>query len=130
MSPFLYTIPFSGLSSSALYLIYSSKYFHSLIGLIFARLPYRNNGNSDRLYFEGFQNHCQMITAAVKLKDACSLEESYDQPRQYIQRRRWQPTPVLLPGKSHGRRSLVGCSPWGLKESDTTEQLHFHFPLH
>ena len=41
-------------------------------------------------------------------------------------RRQWQPTPVLLPGKSHGWRSLVGCSPWGHKESDTTEQLHFH----
>ena len=40
-----------------------------------------------------------------------------------------QPTPVLLPGKSHGRRSLVGCSPQGLEESDTTEQLHFHFSL-
>ena len=39
------------------------------------------------------------------------------------------PTPVLLPGKSHGRRSLVGCSPWGREESDTTEQLHFHFSL-
>ena len=39
------------------------------------------------------------------------------------------PTPVLLPGKSHGRRSLMGCSPWGCKESDTTEQLHFHFSL-
>ena len=39
------------------------------------------------------------------------------------------PTPVLLPGKSHGRRSLVGCSPWGRKESDTTERLHFHFSL-
>ena len=37
--------------------------------------------------------------------------------------------PVLLPGKSHGRRSLVGCSPWGREESDTTERLHFHFPL-
>ena len=36
---------------------------------------------------------------------------------------------VLLLGKSHGRRSLVGCSPWGLKESDTTERLHFHFSL-
>ena len=44
-------------------------------------------------------------------------------------RRRWHPTPVLLPGKSHGRRSLVGCSPWGRYESDTTEQLHFHFSL-
>ena len=39
------------------------------------------------------------------------------------------PTPVLLPGKSHGWRRLVGCSPWGRQESDTTEQLHFHFSL-
>ena len=42
------------------------------------------------------------------------------------QRRRWHPTPVLLPGKSHGRKSLVGCSPWGHQELDTTERLHFH----
>ena len=38
-------------------------------------------------------------------------------------------TPVLLPGKSHGRRSLMGCSPWGREESDTTERLPFHFLL-
>ena len=44
-------------------------------------------------------------------------------------RRQWHPTPVLLPGKSHGRRSLVGCSPWGHEESDTTERLPFHFSL-
>ena len=44
-------------------------------------------------------------------------------------RRRWHSTPVLLPGKSHRRRSLVGCSPWGREESDTTEQLHFDFSL-
>ena len=44
-------------------------------------------------------------------------------------RRQWHPTPVLLPGKSHGRRSLVGCSPWGRKESDMTERLHFHSSL-
>ena len=41
----------------------------------------------------------------------------------------WHPTPVLLPGKSHGRRSLVGCSPWGRTELDMTERLHFHFSL-
>ena len=45
----------------------------------------------------------QMVIAAMKLKDAYSLEG----------RRQWHPTPVLLPGKSHGWRSLVGCSPWG-----------------
>ena len=44
-------------------------------------------------------------------------------------RRKWQPTPVFLPGESHGWRSLVGCSPWDRWGSDTTEQLHFHFSL-
>ena len=46
-----------------------------------------------------------------------------------IRRRQWHPTPVLLPGKSHGWRSLVGRSPWGHLESDKTQQLHFHFSL-
>ena len=45
----------------------------------------------------------------------------------YLRRRRWHPTPVLLPGKSHGWRSPVGCSPWGRSESDRTERLHLHF---
>ena len=45
----------------------------------------------------------------------------------HLRRRQWQPTSVLLPGKSHGCRSLVGCSPWCREESDTTECLHFHF---
>ena len=49
--------------------------------------------------------------------------------RVFFQRRQWHPTPVLLPGKFHGRKSLVGCSPWGRGESDTTERLHFHFSL-
>ena len=44
-----------------------------------------------------------------------------------LRRRQWHPTPVLLPGKSHGQRSQVGCSPWGREESNTTEQLPFPF---
>ena len=59
----------------------------------------------------------QMVIAAMKLKDTYSLEW----------RRKWQPTPIFLPGESHGWRSLVGYSPLGGKELDTTEQLHFHF---
>ena len=47
--------------------------------------------------------------------------------RKILSRRKWQPTPVPLPGKSHGQRSLVGYNPWGHKGSDTTEQLHFNF---
>ena len=50
-------------------------------------------------------------------------------PQESWRRRLWHPTPVLLPGKSHGWRSLVGCSPWGRKESDATERLPFHFSL-
>ena len=45
------------------------------------------------------------------------------------QRRQWQPTPVLVPGKSHGQRSLVGCSSWGPWELDMTQWIHFDFSL-
>ena len=46
-------------------------------------------------------------------------------------RRKWQPTPVSLPGEFHGQRSLAGYRPWGRKELDTTEQLttHTHTPF-
>ena len=44
--------------------------------------------------------------------------------RKILWRRAWQFTPVFLPGKFHGQRSLIGYTPWGRKESDTTEQLH------
>ena len=47
--------------------------------------------------------------------------------RKILWRRKWQPTPVLLLGKPHGRRILVGYTPWGLKELDATERIHFHF---
>ena len=50
-------------------------------------------------------------------------------PRGELWRRQWHPTPVLLPGKSHGRRSLVGCNSWGCEDLDMTEWLHFHFSL-
>ena len=53
----------------------------------------------------------------------------YPEPNWFSRRKQWHPTSELLPGKSHGRRSLVGCSPWGRKESDTTERLPFHFSL-
>ena len=61
----------------------------------------------------------------IFIRIACRFKFSFA----FFQRRRWHPTPVLLSEKSHGRRSLVGCSPWGREESDTTEQLHFHFSL-
>ena len=57
----------------------------------------------------------------------CLLE--FAQTHVSDRRRQWHSTPVLLPGKSHGRRSLVGSSPWGLWGSDTTSRLHFDFSL-
>ena len=44
-------------------------------------------------------------------------------------RRKWQPTPVFVPGESQGGQSLAGCRLWGRAESDTTEPVHFHFSL-
>ena len=67
---------------------------------------------------------CQMNLSTKR-----ALWPSFNQSRVKARRRQWQPTPVLLPGKSHGWRSLVGCSPWGHEESDMTERLHFHFSL-
>ena len=57
-----------------------------------------------------------------------NFKNNYPEPVEK-QRRQWHTIPVLLPGKSHGWRSLVGCSPWGCEESDMTEWLHFHFSL-
>ena len=57
------------------------------------------------------------------------LASVFSYPIHKCWRQTWHPTPVLLPGKSHGQRGLVGYSPWGLEESDTTEWLHFHFSL-
>ena len=62
--------------------------------------------------FFGAPKSLQMVIAAMKLKTLTPWKKSYDQSRQHIRRRQWHPTPVLLPG-AHGRRSLVGCSPWG-----------------
>ena len=64
---------------------------------------------------------CQMNLSTKR-----ALWPSFYQSRVKAQRRQWQPTPVLLPGKSQGWRSLVGCSLWGYEESDMTEWLHFH----
>ena len=61
------------------------------------------------------------------VKHLPTMQETWVQPLGWEdpRRRKWRPTPVLLPGKSHGMRSMVGYSPWGRKESDTTERFHF-----
>ena len=70
------------------------------------------------------KGHYIMIKGSIQ-EENITIVNSYAPNR----RRQWHPTPVLLPGKSHGWRSLVGCRPWGHEESDMTEQLHFHFSL-
>ena len=77
---------------------------------------------------------CKLVWAsqmAQRLKHLPAIWETWVRSlvRKIPWRRKWQPTPVFLPGESHGWRSLVGYSPRGCKESDTTEQLHFHFHL-
>ena len=72
-----------------------------------------------------------LISSTCTVKKECSAFYSSNFWRllRFQRRRQWHPTPVLLPGKSHGRRSLEGCSPWGRWGSDVTERLHFRFSL-
>ena len=76
--------------------------------------------------WNGGESHPEVMGAGRRVGSRDSLDEL---KVIYLATRRWHPTLVLLPGKSHGWRSLVGCSPWGRQESDMTEQLHFHFSL-
>ena len=94
-------------------------------------------------FFSIFSGHCQLqkpfsdniwlLPASTPpgkgLLTSVGLGEDKWVTMQSQWRRQWDPTPGLLPGKSHGWRSLEGCSPWGLWGSDTTERLHFHFSL-
>ena len=59
-----------------------------------------------------------------------NVGDARDWVRKILWRRKWQPTPVFLPGKSHGPRSLVGYSSWGRKESDTIDHTHTHTHAH
>ena len=83
----------------------------------------------------GCPAECEYCNFTFTLKTMFMYCESYEFLRkeqkefQYC-RRQWQPTPALLPGKSHGWRGLVGCSPSGHEESDTTEDFTFTFHFH
>ena len=76
------------------------------------------------------ENEDKLVAQTVKAS-ACNVEDlgSILGLGRFPWRRKWQPTPVFLPGKSHGWRSLVGCSPWRRKELDMTERLHFTINL-
>ena len=68
---------------------------------------------------------CLSVPCALSPSSVCRYPLNYF----CAKLRQWQPIPVLLPGKSHGQRSLVGCSSWGHEESDMIERLPFHFSL-
>ena len=83
---------------------------------------------------EGMAAHCSILAWRIPWTKGLGRLQSIVSQRighnwSNLRRRQWHPTPVLLPGKSHGWRSLEGCSPWGGWGSDTTERLHFHFSL-
>ena len=68
-----------------------------------------------------------MLNIKLEFSKMKAIKNPFRVIRVPYQRRQWHPTPVLLPGKSLGWRSLVGCSPWGHTELDTTERLFFTF---
>ena len=82
------------------------------------------NMNGNQKCKKGRKVHSENIN-----EDNHHISTEFKTWHRYEGRRQWHPTLVLLYGKSHGWRSLLGCSPWGRQESDTTEQLHFHFSL-
>ena len=98
---------------------YDSSISSSPFLILFSCLTSLSTISSTVLYTDGGS---KCFVNPLILKKMCPVTH-------YSWRRRWHPTPVLLTGKSHGRRSLVGCSPWGRQESDTIERLHFHFSL-
>ena len=76
-------------------------------------------------YVLGFPGGSEVKASAWNTGDPGSIPGSGRSPGEG----KWQPTPILLPGESHGGRTLVGYSPSGHKESDTTARLHFHFHI-
>ena len=90
---------------------------HNLLDAIYIFWNYWQHNTLNFSIFTGYSKHPGILFCIARLRQLevmCNLLPP-------CQRRQWHPTPVLLPGKSHGRRSLVGCSPWGRTESDTTE---------
>ena len=93
-----------------------------------ARKSIREGINEDKINIHWFLIFgASLVTQTVKRLPAMRETRLDSWVGKIPWRRKWQSTPALLPGKSHGQRSLIGYSPWGHKESDRTERLHFHF---
>ena len=93
------------------------------------RIVVKKDTPLDEVFSSNSEN--MLLTSYKSFSSLAVVSSEYIPPplSQTMFRNEWHPTPVLLPGKSHGWRSLVGCSPWGRQESDMTEWLHFHFLL-
>ena len=79
---------------------------------------------------EGLMYLCGTVVKNLPTNAGDARDRFYPWVRNIPWKKKWQPTPVFLPGKSHGWRSLAGYSPWGLKELDTTERAHTHTHTH
>ena len=88
------------------------------------KIPYASWCNNKKIKFDilGFPGGSDSEESACNVGDLGSI-------RKIPWRREWLPTPVFFPGESHGQRSLVGYSPWGLKKSDMTEKLTLSLSL-
>ena len=101
--------------------IYISKHYH--VHFKYLTILFCSDNKKCRLLKPSPEQHTCWEAEAI-------LKEEKQQSRSILLWRRQQhPIPVLLPGKSHGRRGLLSCSPWGRQESDTTERLHLDFSL-
>ena len=99
---------------------YSIEIFNVLVFVVLVN-PIAGNG----VVLEKFYFYCKRIRDFPGGSDVKRLPTMWETwVRKILRRRKWQPTPVLLPGKSHGWKSLVGYSPGGRTESDTTKRLH------
>ena len=100
----------------------SRKYFHNTINMLFALFTVVT------FALMVYRQWDKTSSTLVRVKGiAPNFRGGHPWVGKIPWRQKWQPTPVLVPGKSHGWRSLVGYNSWGRKESDTTERLHFHF---
>ena len=103
--------------------VVSSAYLKLLIFLPAILIPACASSSPAFLMMYCFPGGSEVKASACNAGDLGSIPGS----GRFPWRRKWQSTPVFLPGESHGQRSLVGYSPRGRKESDMTERLHFHF---
>ena len=110
--------------------LYLSQYVFSNEMALRVRWPkYWSFSISPSNEYRGLISFRRASLAAKKVESACSVGDPGSIPGSGKSpwRRKWQPTPVSLPEKFHGRRSLAGYSPWGHKKLDTTEWRHFSF---